>query len=198
MHIRFSRCLPIKNEKSNLTLEEFINYRIENIYKTDISIGDPPQNIPGFLRPDENGFYISNNSCPEKKSFNITKSKSFFYGNNKNIFKESLYFYTSFFSTNYYKQIYNYTLSINNINIQEPFCFHFGTQLLYGYRGNDQDLITVLHKTKNIKSYYYYYKIYSEDEVYLVLDLNITDKEDINYKFIRPLTESLYYNTWQK
>jgi len=71
MHIRFSRNLPIKKEKSNLTLEEFINYRIENIYKTEVSIGDPPQNIPGFLRPDENGFYITNNNCPEKKSFNI-------------------------------------------------------------------------------------------------------------------------------
>lgn len=198
MHIRFSRYLPIKKESNNLTLEEFINYRVENIYKTDVSIGDPPQNIPGFLRPDENGFYITNSSCPEKNSFNIAKSRTFFYGNNKKNFKESLYFYTSFFSTNYYKEIYNYTFSINSINIQEPFCFHFGTQLLYAYRGNDKDLITILHKTKYIKSYYYYYKIYSEDEVYLVFDLNITDKENINYKFVRPLTESLYYNTWQK
>ena len=197
LHIRFSRYLPLKNERSNLTLEEFINYRIENIYKTEVSIGEPPQDIPGFLRTDENGFYISNKSCPERKSFNITKSKTFFYETNKKRFKESLYFFTSFYSTNYYKQIYNYTFSIN-INIQEPFCLNFGTQLLYKISGNDQDLITVLHKTKYIESYYYYYKIYSEDEVYLVLDLNITEKESINYKFVRPLTQSLYYYSWQK
>ena len=165
-HLRFTRYLPIKKEPQNITLEEFVHYRIENIYKTNIMLGDPDQDIPGFLNTNQHGFLISSNNCLEKKAFEKEKSKTFIYYNNNKTFSESFYFYTSYYSTNYHIEINNFTLPVNE-NMDIPFCFHIGTQLPSG-RGTD--LITYLHVRKFIKTYNYYFKIYSEDEVYLILD----------------------------
>lgn len=196
IHIRFYRYLPIKKEPKNLTLEEFINYRVENIYKTEISLGNPPQDIPGFLETNEDGFYVSNSNCFVTKYYDKDKSKTFINGNFNTTFNDSLFFYTSFYSTNYYKEIENYTISNLN-NISEPFCFHIGLQLFKRY--GDINIITGLHKKKYINSYYYYYKIYSEDELYLIMDVNIDDKKYINYNYIKPIKVlSIFYamNKW--
>ena len=41
--------MPIYKESKNMTLGEFVTQRITNIYVTKIGIGDPVQEIPGFL-----------------------------------------------------------------------------------------------------------------------------------------------------
>ena len=50
INIKFNRYLPTINEEGNYSLEQFVTFRVENIFKTEISIGNPPQNIPGFLK----------------------------------------------------------------------------------------------------------------------------------------------------
>ena len=187
IHLRFNKYLPMMKEPKNITLEEFINYRVKNIYKTNIMLGDPAQNIPGFLLTNEHCFLISSNNCPEKNYFDKEKSKSFI-DNNKTI-SEKFYFYRSYYSPKYYIEINNFTISING-SIDNSFCFHIGTQLFS--KAKETNLITELHKKGIIKSYNYYFKIYSEDEVYLILDAVINDKENLNYKYINPLSD--YYN----
>ena len=195
IHIRFYRYSSILKESFNISIDDFVNQRVENIYKTQIFIGNPPQIIPGFLNTNENEFYITNDNCLEKNNYDKTNSTTFVYGKNNKTFLESLYFYTSFYSTNYYKEIENYTISINS-NIDLPLCFKLGTQLLSNT--DENNIINVLHRKKYIKSYYYYFKFYSDDELYLIFDKFVNDKEIINYKFINPLSEYYKYQLSQK
>ena len=44
-----------------------------------------------------------------------------------------------------------------------------------------------LHKKKYIKTYFYEYKIYNEDEIYLFLGLEDNFENDNKYKFIKPM-----------
>ena len=197
INIKFKRYLPIVNEEGNYTLEQFVNFRIENIYKTEVSIGNPPQNIPGFLKTDIFGFFISNISCPDKRIFDIKKSKSIKIRKNDKTFIDSLYLNTSSNSINNYKHIENYTFSVKS-SILEPVCFNIGTQLLSSYAQYEKNIIFELHRKKYINSYFYYFKILSDDELYLILDVN-KNKTYAKYKFIKPITEYFYYlqlNKW--
>ena len=94
---------------------------------------------------------------------------------------------TSYYSKNYNIEIKNYTISIKKkIDLNQPICFHIGVQLLSNYM--DTNLITELHKKKIIKSYNYFYRIYTEDEVYLILDASLNDKDELIYQSIKPLS----------
>ena len=196
INIKFNRYLPIINEGGNCTLEQFINFRVKNIYKTEISIGNPPQNIPGFLKTDQYGFYISNISCPVKRIFDKEKSNSIIFRNNDKTFIDSLFLDTSFNSTKNIKLIENFTFSMKN-NIQGPICLNIGILLPNLYSQNDKNIIFELNRRKYINSYFFYFKIFSEDELYLVLDTYL-NKTDTKYKFIKPIAESFRYFHWNR
>ena len=126
--IKFSRNFPIEKESINLTLFEFIKNRVNNIYKTDILIGDPSQKITGFLKSDSHGFFLSKENCPERSFFEMEKSKTIniIKNNTKITFSDTISFNS--YSRSNDIIIPNYILSIDK-NINEPLCFHFGTQL---------------------------------------------------------------------
>ena len=189
--IKFSRNFPIEKESENLTLFEFVKNRVNNIYKTEILIGEPSQKITGFLKSDSHGFFLSNENCPESAFFEIEKSKSI------NIIKNDTKIqFSDTISFNSYSKsddiiINNYTLSIDKI-INEPVCFHIGTQL---YRTREINLFTELHNKKYIDTYNYYYKISSSgDDIYLFFNVSIN--ANMNYKIIKPLS-SYNYSTYQ-
>ena len=196
INIKFNRYLPLINEEGNYTFEQFVNFRVENIFKTEVSIGNPQQNIPGFLRTNQFSFFITNDSCPEKRIFDTKKSNSIKIRKNDKTFKDSLYLNTSSNSINYHKHIENYTFSVKS-NIQEPVCFNIGTQLLSSYAQYEKNIIFELHRREYINSYFYYFKILSDEELYLVLDVNI-NKTYTKYKLIKPIAESFYYLHWNK
>ena len=190
--IKFSRNFPIEKESTNLTLFEFIKNRVNNIYKTDILIGDPSQKITGFLKSDSHGFFLSKENCPERSFFEMEKSKTIniIKNNTKIIFSDSISFNS--YSRSNDIIIPNYILSIDK-NINEPLCFHFGTQL---QREGEINLLTELHNQKYIKTYYYYYKISSGDDIFLFFNVSLNKNKDMNYKIIKPL--SFYnYNKYQ-
>jgi hypothetical protein len=193
--IKFSRNFPIEKESTNLTLFEFIKNRVNNIYKTEILIGEPSQKIIGFLNSDSHGFFLSNENCPERVFFEIEKSKTINIIKNNNTkirFSDTLSFNTNSYSRNNGITIHNYTLCIDKL-INEPLCFHIGTQLS---RVGEINLLTELHNNKFITNYYYYYKISSGDDIYLFFNVSIYDNKDMNYKIIKPLS-SYNYKTYQ-
>ena len=190
--------MPINRETKNMLLGEFISQRIKNTYVSEIYMGDPCQTIPGFLKTNEYGFILSNYECPHKVFYYKEKSKTFSYQTNKkdyNYFKinDSLFFYSSLYSTNYDLQVKNYTIIADN-DLRGPQCFHIGTQLLINQEEKNTNLIDELHKKKYIQSYYYEYKIYNEDEIYLIIGLEEDFQNNDKYAFIKPLITPYTYH----
>ena len=190
--IKFSRKFPIEKESTNLTLFEFIKNRVNNIYKTEILIGEPSQKITGFLNSDSHGFFLSTENCPERSFFEMEKSETFniIKNNTKITFSDTLSFNS--YSRSNDIIIHNYTLYIDK-HINEPLCFHIGTQL---QRLGEINLLTELHNHKYISTYYYYYKISSGDDIYLFFNVSMKENKDMNYKIIKPLS-SYDYKTYQ-
>ena len=190
--IKFSRNFPIEKESTNLTLFEFIKNRVNNIYKTEILIGEPSQKITGFLNSDSHGFFLSTENCPERSFFEMEKSETFniIKNNSKITFSDTLSFNS--YSRSNDIIIHNYTLYIDK-HINEPLCFHIGTQL---QRLGEINLLTELHNHKYISTYYYYYKISSGDDIYLFFNVSMKENKDMNYKIIKPLS-SYDYKTYQ-
>ena len=190
--IKFSRNFPIEKESTNLTLFEFIKNRVNNIYKTEILIGEPSQKITGFLKSDSHGFFLSTENCPERSFFEMEKSETFniIKNNSKITFSDTLSFNS--YSRSNDIIIHNYTLYIDK-HINEPLCFHIGTQL---QRLGEINLLTELHNHKYISTYYYYYKISSGDDIYLFFNVSMKENKDMNYKIIKPLS-SYDYKTYQ-
>ena len=190
--IKFSRKFPIEKESTNLTLFEFIKNRVNNIYKTEILIGEPSQKITGFLNSDSHGFFLSTENCPERSFFEMEKSETFniIKNNTKITFSDTLSFNS--YSRSNDIIIHNYTLYIDK-HINEPLCFHIGTQL---QRLGEINLLTELHNHKYISTYYYYYKISSGDNIYLFFNVSMKENKDMNYKIIKPLS-SYDYKTYQ-
>ena len=183
--------MPIYKESNNMYLGEFISQRITNIYVSEIYMGDPPQMIPGFLKPNKYGFTLTNYECPRAIFYYKDKSKTFKYATNRKDYNclkisESLFFYSSLYSTNYDIQVKNYTVIADN-QLSGPECFHIGTQLLVNQDEKETNIMDELHKKKYIKSYFYEYKIYNEDEIYLILGLEDNFEKNEKFKFIKPM-----------
>ena len=200
MIIKFKRYSPINPESKSITLEEFINKRINNIYTTNIFIGNPPQSIPGFLKTYEHKFYLSNEYCPNQKYFYKEKSRTFSLINS-----EENYIGKYIHDTLYLESINSNTIELDNFTInvdndlKSPQCFHIGSQISFKEIEKDINLIDILHKKNCIKSYFYEYKISNDDELLLVLDLNIDINNSKEYKFIKPINRIVsYYNSNQK
>ena len=197
--IKFKRYLPIKSESKSITLEEFINKRISNIYTTNIFLGNPPQTIPGFLKSYEHKFYLSNEYCPNQKYFYKEKSITFSLQNSDvNYIGKFIHdtLYLDSINSNTIK-FDNFTMNVDN-DLKSPQCFHIGTQLSFKEIEKNTNLIDILHKRNFIKSYFYEYRISNDDELLLILDLNI-DINNNEYKFIKPINRIVsYYNNNQK
>ena len=197
--IKFKRYLPIKSESKSITLEEFINKRINNIYTTNIYLGNPPQTIPGFLKSYEHKFYLSNEYCPNQKYFYKEKSRTFSLQNSDvnyigKFIHDTLYLDT--INSNIIKYD-NFFINVDN-DLKSPQCFHIGTQLSFKEIEKGTNLIDILYKRNFIKSYFYEYRISNDDELILTLDLNI-DINNNEYKFIKPINRIVsYYNNNQK
>ena len=196
--MKFNRYLPIKTESKSMLLGQFVNQRITNIFASNIYLGDPPQTMPGFLKTNEYGFTLSNYECPHSVFYYKEKSKTFKRTTNqKNYnylkFSDSLFFYSSLNSLNYDIQVKNYTIIADN-QLAGSQCFHIGTQLLINQEEKETNLMDELHKKKYIKTYFYEYKIYDEDEIYLILGLEDNFENDKDYKFIKPMITPYSYN----
>ena len=196
--IKFGKYLSINKESKHMGLGEFVTQKITNVYVSEIYLGEPLQILPGFLKTSEYAFTLSNYECPHAVFFNKEKSKTFKFTTNKKYynflkFYESLFFYSSFYSTNYDIQATNFTITADN-QLMGPQCFHIGTQLLINQDEKDSNLMDNLHKNKYIKTYYYEYKIYEEDEIYLVLGLDENFENNNKYKFIKPIIAPYSYN----
>ena len=190
--IKFSRNFPIEKESTNLTLFEFIKNRVNNIYKTEILIGEPSQKITGFLNSDSHGFFLSTENCLERSFFEMEKSETLniIKNNTKITFSDTLSFNS--YSRSNDIIIHNYTLYIDK-HKNELLCIHIGTQL---QRLGEINLLTELHNHKYISTYYYYYKISSGDDIYLFFNVSMKENKDMNYKIIKPLS-SYDYKTYQ-
>jgi hypothetical protein len=198
--IKFKRYLPINPESKSITLEEFINKRINNIYTTNLFLGNPPQTIPGFLKSYEHKFYLSNEYCPNQKYFYKEKSKTFsLQSSEANYIGKYIYdtLYLDSINSNKIK-LDNFSINVDN-DLKSPQCFHIGTQLSIKEIEKETNIIDILHKQNFIKSYFYEYKISNDDELFLELDLNIDINKNNEYKFIKPINIKVsYYNINQK
>ena len=79
LQIKFSKHKSLLSELLEQNVAYFVNYFIENIYSTEIYIGEPSQKIKGFLKPDKTGFYLTNDNiaCASKSFYNFKKSNNF-------------------------------------------------------------------------------------------------------------------------
>ena len=189
--IKFKKYFSIKNDSLNINLYDFINQRINNIYITNIYLGDPPQAISAFLKTQEYKFFISNDYCNRKEYYFKEKSKTFSYVNSNDNHKGIKIIDSLFFnSSNNNIKLDNITLIVEN-DMKSPICFHIGTQLLMKSEEKEKNLIDILHKRKYMKSYFYKYKINNDNELDLILDLNI-DINNKNLKFIKPIIFQFY------
>ena len=194
MQIKFRKYNSLLSEFMERNIAFFVSYFIENIYSTQIYIGEPSQKIIGFLRPEQVGFYLINNNitCLSKSVYNYEKSNNF-----KLIEKESGKYYNIYHfsdsilienitnSGNIKSKIDDFEImSICELN--QPLCLIFGTKLIsYGEEVNDNFLYG-LHKNNHIKSYYFSYDINTrnDDELTYIFDLDAN--ETINgYTFIK-------------
>ena len=185
MQIKFQKYNSLLSEFMERNIAFFVSYFIENIYSTQIYIGEPSQKIIGFLRPEQVGFYLINNNitCLSKSVYNYEKSNNF-----KLIEKESGKYYNIYHfsdsllienitnSGNIKSKIDNFEImSICELN--QPLCLIFGTKLIsYGEEVNDNFLYG-LHKNNHIKSYYFSYDINTrnDDELTYIFDLDANE-----------------------
>ena len=192
LFIKFTRNNLITKEGNKISLDEFINNRITNNYKTYILIGEPPQKLPGFLKTNTYGFLLQNTECSEKIFFDEKKSNSFkivkdglekYYITSKTI-QETIYLQEEYNNTDKYKKIENF--EFRRVDTEASLCFHIGTKLSGDYYDTNTSLINVLKNKRYINSYKYIYKIISDDEMYFIYDLNIS-KENNTYQFVKPV-----------
>ena len=194
--------LQIKFQKYNSLLSEFferniaffVDYFIENIYSTQIYIGEPSQKIIAFLKPEQVGFYLinSNITCLSKSFYNFEKSNSF-----KLIEKENQNYYIlyHFSDSLLIENITNSEKTQSKIDdfkmmsigdLKQSLCLIFGTKLIsYGEEVNDNFLYG-LHKNNHIKSYYFSYDINTRnnDELSYIFDINVNETTN-GYTFIK-------------
>ena len=208
--LKFRKFMSIKKEQTYSLDLEFVNQRIDNPYKTEIDLGDPSQRMPGFLKTDEFGFFLSNQGCPHSafyfkgsKDFKYITPKEYFdegeisnYQISDSIFLQKLNETEDSNETQYINtKIENYLLSVDN-SMKGQQCFHVGTQISLKGEEKATSLIDVLNEKKHIKSYYYEFDIIDEDEMNLNIGLNLTEENKTNYKFIKPIRieESAYFS----
>ena len=194
--MKFNRYNSLKNYENlfSINVKYFVDYFINNIFTTEIYIGDPAQKIPGYLNPLQSGFYLTKNSCPVKSVYNFHISKSYkliginnYYSVVNHRFNDSLYL--EYINETINKK-YDYEF-FSDANLNEPICFLFGTRLLASGEYIEDNLLNRLHKEKLIKSYFYTFKIINNDEMDFIFDVDIKN-DDNEYSFVKATTKQNY------
>ena len=135
----------IQSTSLSFNLISFVNYYVENIFTTDILIGEPSQNIPAYLNPSKSGFFLTNNSCPLKHHFLFEKSNNY-----KLISKKSYNFFNIYYISdslsfeNEENKIDNYTFFVD-CELIEPLCLNFGTKIISKDEEIKDSLLNNLH-----------------------------------------------------
>ena len=186
--IIFHRNYLLKGSPISINLQSYINYYIENIFTTEILIGEPSQILPAYLNPGKSGFYLTNRTCPIKKFYLYKKSTNY-----KLIDKISYDFYNIYYisdSLSFEKdqksdKIDNYTILVD-CELEESLCFVFGTKLESNDKEIQNSLLNNLHKNKYIQSYYYSYEVNNKNgnELKFIFDIDIKGNKD-GYSFIK-------------
>ena len=212
--IHFRRFMSIIKEQTYSLDLEYVNQRVDNPYKAEINLGDPSQRIPGFLKTDEFGFYLSNHECPHSTIYYKSGSSNFTYITPKEYFDEdhitnyqfsdALFLQTlnssnvsdTFNLSDYiYTKIGDYILSSDN-NMKGQQCFHIGTQV--SLKGDEKltNLVESLYEKGEIESHLFEFKILDDDEMCLVLGLELEEEEKKQYKFINSITieDTAFFN----
>jgi hypothetical protein len=195
MQIKFRKYNSLLSEFMERNIAFFVSYFIENIYSTQIYIGEPSQKIIGFLKPDKEGFYLTNDNivCSSKSFYNFKESNSF-----KRIDKISIKYHNihHFLDTLLIENITNsenITSKIDDFEImligdlKESLCFIFGTKL----KELKDNFLYNLHKNNYIKSYYFSYDINTRnnDELAFIFDIDANEITN-DYKFIKTSSKS--------
>ena len=200
--------LQIKFQKFNSLLSEFlernitffVDYFIENIYSTQIYIGEPSQKIIGFLKPEQSTFYLSNSntSCISKSFYNYEKSNNF-----KLIEKQiqnhyNLYHFLDSFLIENITNSESITSKIDDLEIiligdfNQSLCVLFGTKLITYEKDLKGNFLYSLHKNNRIKSYYFSFDINTtnNDELTYIFDIDFNEITN-GYTFIKTISKSL-------
>jgi hypothetical protein len=194
LQIKFSKHKSLLSEFLEQNIAYFVSYFIENIYSTQVYIGEPSQKIIGFLKPDKSGFYLTNDNvaCVSKSFYNFKKSNSF-----KMIDKISQKYHNihHFLDTFLIENITNSESIQSKIDdfeimligdLKQSLCFIFGTKLISFAKELKNNFLYSLHKKNYIKSYYFSYNINTRnnDELTFIFDIDINKVEN-DYKFIK-------------
>ena len=179
------------NIPNSYGLGSFVNYFIENIYSTEILIGEPPQKIHGFLNPDQSAFYLTNKTCLSKRLYNSEKSSNYKFIENKVYKYYSVFRFSDSLSFDNITNSETNKCTINNYeffvdcNITEYLCCIVGTKLASIDTEIEDNLLSKLHKNKNIKSYYFSFDIKDTREDELLYTFGIEEKDINGYTFIK-------------
>ena len=189
--MQFSRYYSLyEYEKFFVTnIQFFVDYFLNNKYRTNIDIGDPKQKVPGFLNPAQSGFYLTGKSCPSKAFYNFEHSKNYKLISQKDYgtvtilrFSDTLHFeYIN--KTSFNRSDYEF---FSDKNLNNSICAIIGTKLLgYGELVED-NLLNRLHKYKSINSYYFSFEFDSKnfDKLNYIFDIDIKNNEK-GYTFIK-------------
>ena len=181
LQIKFTKYKSLNSEQLSFSTELFVKYFIENVYVSEISLGDPPQKIPSFLNPVQSAFYLTNNDylCPIKTYYLYNNSSSYKPIEEANLKYSVLNrFYDTLFldkanNTEEEEEKYkvnNYEL-FANCELKNAVCFIVGTKLNALGEQIEDNLLYRLHTNKYIKSYYF------------TFDLNPRNNEELIYAF---------------
>ena len=191
LQMKFYKYNSLQNDFFFSSIDNFVKYFIENTFSTDILIGDPPQKIQGCLNPDQSIFYLTNKKCLSKKRYNSQKSSNFIFIQNITSKYYSLYRFSdslSLESTTNPLSIQDITINyefLSDCELTQSLCFVVGTKLVSSGENLEDNLLSRLHTSKNIKSYYFSFNLNSrkEDEIIYIFDIN---ENNINgYTFIK-------------
>ena len=194
MQIKFQKYNSLLSEFFERNIAFFVNYFIENIYTTQIYIGEPSQKIIAFFKPEQTGFYLlnSNITCLSRSFYNYEKSTNFklIEKENKNYyilyhFSDSLLIENITNSENIQSKIEDFKMMLIG-DLNQSLCLIFGTKLnSYGEEIEDNFLYS-LHKNNHIKSYYFSYDINTRnnDELSYIFDINVNETTN-GYTFIK-------------
>ena len=187
LQIKFSKHKSLLSEFLEKNVAYFVNYFIENIYSTEIYIGEPAQKIIGFLKPDRVGFYLTNDdfACASKSFYNFKKSNNF-----KRIDKISqIYHNIHHFSDTLLIEDTTNSKNASKIDdfeimligdLKQSLCFIFGTKLISNMKEIKDNFLYSLHKNNYIKSYYFSYDINTRNNDELKFIFDIDDNEVTN------------------
>ena len=199
--IKFHKYNSLLSEYFEKNITFFVDYFIENIYSTQINIGEPSQKIIGFLKPEQATSYLSNSniSCISKSLYNYKKSNNF-----KLIKKQSqnhynLYYFSDSFLIEKITNSGNITSKIDDLetiligdDLNQPLCLVFGTKLISYATDLEGNFLYTLHKNNYIKTYYFSYDINTtnNDELAYIFDIDFKDITN-DYTFIKTTSKSL-------